>query len=228
MQVHLDNPGANMYKTARSDFTPSRGAFLVRKSSGKRVLHIGPCNAPYTRDTFGKGELLYEKIDAVAKEQLGVDIDGDAASYINSHPSRVSKVLVADMNEEKVIDFAPDVIVFGETLEHLMNLGVALDTLKKSMSKETELIITVPNALHYVAVIYAFFNKESLHPDHSVTFTCGTLNQLLLKKGLHIKELRYTMLRDKHQMTWKGKLFLKFCSLFPMFSEDIIAVVVKK
>jgi 2-polyprenyl-3-methyl-5-hydroxy-6-metoxy-1,4-benzoquinol methylase len=51
-----------------------------------------------------------------------------------------------DMNNLENLDYAPDVIVFGETIEHVFNIKIALDNLKKVMGKETLLIISTPNA----------------------------------------------------------------------------------
>ena len=57
------------------------------------------------------------------------------------------------MNKFEELDYVPDVIIFGEVIEHLMNLETALTNLKKVMSKDTLLIISTPNCFSFDAII---------------------------------------------------------------------------
>jgi 2-polyprenyl-3-methyl-5-hydroxy-6-metoxy-1,4-benzoquinol methylase len=66
-----------------------------------------------------------------------------------------SKIDFFDMNKLENLDFKPDIIIFGEVIEHLMNLEIALTNLKKVMSKDTLLIISTPNAYHVLHQINA-------------------------------------------------------------------------
>ena len=212
-----------------SDYTPHRDAFLLERCKGKKVLHIGACDWPYTSEKLKAGNLLFAKIDGVAKEQIGIDLDKDSADFINTKKWKASKIIVADMNNLQDIDFQPDVIIFGETLEHLMNLETALSNLKKVMSDETDLIISVPNAVHFLSFIYGILGYEHQHPDHKVAFTYKTLKQLLEFNNFKIDTLKFTWLTGSIKtLNWKGKftfyLSRPFSRLFPMFSGNILVV----
>jgi 2-polyprenyl-3-methyl-5-hydroxy-6-metoxy-1,4-benzoquinol methylase len=61
------------------------------------------------------------------------------------------------MNNLERLHYAPDVIIFGETIEHLMNLGVAFTNLKKVMGKETVLIVSTPNCYALNSTILNLF-----------------------------------------------------------------------
>ena len=65
------------------NFYPSREAKILDQCKGKKVLHIGACDWPYTKDKLGNNNLLYQNIDRVCDEQLGVDLDKDSIKYLN-------------------------------------------------------------------------------------------------------------------------------------------------
>jgi 2-polyprenyl-3-methyl-5-hydroxy-6-metoxy-1,4-benzoquinol methylase len=52
------------------------------------------------------------------------------------------------MNNLENLDYKPDVIIFSEVIEHLMNIEIALSNLKKIMTSDTLLIIDTPNAFY--------------------------------------------------------------------------------
>ena len=138
------------------------------------------------------------------------------------------------MNELHHLEFDPDIIVFGETLEHLMNLKTALTNIKKVMRTNTMLLISVPNAFYFMNFVYALFRKEHQHPDHSVAFTYKTLIQLLGKNDLAVQDFGFTFLEistDTSIMNWRGKTMYLLVRLMarisPVFAETLIVRVKK-
>lgn len=134
---------------------------------------------------------MYVSIGAVAAEQLGVDMDKASVDFLNEQHVPNSKMQVQDMNKLSDISFKSDVVVFGETLEHLMNLETAISNLKQTMTDETKLLISVPNTFYFMNFVYAFFRREHQHPDHSVSFTYKTLVQLLGKNHLTVDRFAF-------------------------------------
>lgn len=212
------------------DYTRHRDAYIIEKCLGKKVLHIGAADWPYTEEKLKNDTLLYAKIDKVASRQLGVDIDKDSIEYLSKQDFKKSDIAYKDMDYLDEIDFEPDVIVFGETLEHLMNLKTALDSLKRVMKKDTELIISVPNALNIVQVPLTFAGLEFQHPDHKVAFTYKTVTQLLQASDFKINEIKFTWLVGEfRKLNWKGKsvyaIPLIVSRVFPMFAGNILLSV---
>ncbi len=211
-----------------------RDEYILAMCKGKNVLHIGAADCPYTRERFDDASLLYVKIDKVCKEQLGIDIDEDAVSYLNKKEMRSSRLQLRDMNKLQDMDFRPDVIIMGETLEHLMNLQISFDSLKHVMTEDTELVISVPNAFYIMNFIYALFSKEQQHDDHSVAFTFKTLTALLKKNNMHIRDFAFTSLEFSRwkNLNWKGKIMFVIVRIFihisPLFNETLLAVVKKQ
>jgi len=139
-----------------------------------------------------------------------------------------------DLNKPQKIDFKPEVIVFADTLEHLMNLEVAISSLKKLMTNKTELIITVPNATMFSIFIGNFMGKIKEHEDHKVSFTYSSLKQLLMFNELTVNKILLAgelnidnsfrnesfprkVLRAIYNTVYKG-----VCFFFPLFSESLI------
>ncbi len=214
------------------DYLRYRDNYIIEKCTGKNVLHLGATDWPFTEEKLEKGTLLYAKIDVVAHKQLGIDLDEKGVNRLNNMEWKNSSLVVKDFNDVADIDFEPDVIVFGETLEHLMNLKVALDSVKRIMKEETELIISVPNATNMLSFILAFFGHEAQHPDHKVAFTYKTITQLVHYAGFRVKELKMTCLIENYfKLSWKGKIayafILPLSRIFPLFSGNILLVATK-
>lgn len=211
------------------NFWPNRDTYIINECRDKKVLHIGPTDWPYTQRKLNNGQLLYKKIDAVCAEQLGIDLDEEGANLLNSMPefSR-SSIVVQDFNKATEIDFSPEIIIFGETLEHLMNHEIAINTLKNCMRSDTTLLISVPNAVYIGNFIYALLGAERQHPDHSVAWTYKTLTQFLRKVNLKIDEVKLTHL-PVTGLNWKGKIMhsitYPFARIFPLLSPTLLVKV---
>lgn len=216
-------------KLRKHKLVPNRDAFIVERCRNKRVLHIGPCDWPYTQKRLDENNLLYEKIDKVCEKQVGIDIDREGANFLNqsqSYPN--SHIKIIDMNELHEFCEEVDVIIFGETLEHLTNAGVALNSLRELMQRtEAELIISVPNAYYIRNFIYAFFGKEYQHPDHSLAFTYKTLKQLLGKLNIEVCESYFSHL-PAIGMNLRGQIVFwvlyPFTTLSPMLASRLLFV----
>ena len=215
-------------------YIPNRDTHIVNLCKGKKVLHIGASDWPFTKERWERGNLLYVRIGEVAEKQLGIDITEEGSEFLNAKHIPNSRILVRNMNKLQDLDFSPDIIIFGDTLEHLMNLETALSSLKKVMQKNTALLISVPNAFSFVNFLYALFRKEHQHPDHSVAFTYKTLTQLLNKNNFVVQDFGFTFLEislDTDILNWKGKAMyalVRFMArISPVFAETLMVVVKK-
>jgi len=210
-----------------------RDDYVLQICRNKRVLHIGATDCPYTKEKYKNEQLLYVKLSDIASEQIGIDSDRESSEFLNSKQIKNSKIIVADMNATQQLGFNPEVIIFGETLEHLMNLETSLSNLKKMMNSNTIMLISVPNAFSFQNFIYAIRRRELQHPDHSVAFTYKTLTQLLSKNKFEITDFKFTFLdnTNAHNLNWKGKIshfVIKFMTkISPIFAPGLIVIVKK-
>jgi len=216
----------------RRQFTSSRDLYILSQCEKKRVLHIGAADWPFTQEKLDNGSLLYKKIDSVALEQLGIDNHEESISILNSHEFLNSEMVKHDFDTPLEGKATPEVIVFGETLEHLMNLEIALSNIRGVMDDETMLIISVPNATYALNFAYALFGTENQHPDHSVAFTYKTLTQLLRKNNFQVQHFLFTTLNDDFErLNWRGRFSRSFGrvigSIFPLLAPNLLVVVKK-
>lgn len=166
----------------------SRETFLLDLARARRVLHFGFADDPFTRERVANGALLHLRLRGVAESCFGVDISEDAI--------RVYRELTDDTDnevldiEEPDADLAPyssmfDLILFGETLEHLGAPLQALVNLRKVCERNvgSRLCITVPNAFAASGFIAAMQGREIVHPDHYAYFSPVTVKTLLTRAG---------------------------------------------
>jgi hypothetical protein len=62
--------------------------YILNVCRGKRVLHLGRANAPYTKDKLEEGTLLHALIEGVAAEQYGIDVSAEGIEILGEHGCR--------------------------------------------------------------------------------------------------------------------------------------------
>jgi hypothetical protein len=205
------------------------------------VLHLGCCDSPSTEFKFDRDVALFQRIEKVCKAQEGLDIDQEAMNYL--HSVGYKNVSFFDLNKPGKVDFDAEIIIFADTLEHLMNLETALTSLKGLMNEKVELIITVPNATMFERVIGNFRGYIHEHEDHKVSFTYTALKQLLLFNQLDVsdiflsdqlnidrevdEDLKESLLKTSFLLPFRTAKFIIRKGLiffFPLFSECLIIV----
>ena len=215
------------------DYFPYRDDYIMQKCKGKKVLHLGATDWPYTKEKLDKDSLLFAKLDGIVKDQLGVDMDKEGMDFLNGKGFKNSRIIFANLDNLQNLDYKPDIVLFGETMEHLMNLENALGNIKKVMRADTELVLSVPNATNLPAFLFALFGHEHQHPDHKVAFTYKTITQLLVANGFELNDIKMTwLIRYKEDLGWKGKLayaiIFPVTRAFPLFAGNILVVAKKR
>ncbi len=206
---------------------------LVKQASaGKKVLHLGCTNWPYTHDALAADMLLHVELGHVAKELYGFDYDQEgidvlqANGFSNLYRANLEKL------EEVDLDETFDVIVAGEMIEHLNNPGLFLNGIKRFMNDDTQLVITTINAYSGMRfVIYGLLGKggevEPVHPDHVAYYSYSTLKLLLDRHGFEVGRFAYYDLGVEHRQ-FNGRLrnLLNDASVMiaPQWADGIIAV----
>lgn len=210
----------------------SRDKKLLEFCIWKKVLHIWACDSPFTKEKFNGecGPFLYREIDTICKHQLGIDLDQESVDFLNSHRDELSnsEARCMDMNTFGELDYEPDIIIFGEVIEHLMNLETALTNLKKVMKKDTLLIISTPNSYCFEGIIGNIFWRESFHEDHKVYFSYGMLTNLLRHNKIQVVDAYFCKIGHEPDNTKRvllsifGDFFVYY--LFPRFYNNLLFV----
>lgn len=203
----------------KAEFVENRDDYFEKICANKKALHIGACDAPYTLKKHEQGLLLHEKLNRVCSEIVGVDVDDEAICIMEGLGYK--NIVRFDMNRIDELEFVPDVIVFGETIEHLMNTEVALTNISKVMNENCELLISTPNAFCLYNFLRALRKFENVHEDHKHYFSPQTLRQLLEANGLRTEEIVFTFLNRKTE-SFKKKLSRRLIRHFPMLAETLV------
>lgn len=170
-----------------------RHELILNRCRDKRVLHIGCVDAGLLAERFRRGELMHQRLAAVAAELWGVDVDAEGIAFLQRQG--FDHLVAGDISDPAILTHLPagyfDVCVASEVIEHLLNPGLFLENIKKLMIPETsELIITTPNAYRVETILSLFFkNIEFVHPDHNYWFSYVTLTNLVRKSGLRVEEV---------------------------------------
>jgi len=161
----------------------TKNEYIVRQCRNKTVMDLG-CLAHHESDHW-----LHGKINEVAKSVIGVDI----------LPIKLEKfdILLGDIEKLYLIDGIKgktfDVIVAGDIIEHLFNVGLFLDGVKRFCNQDTRIIITTPNVMslyHFWPVLLT--GNDNCRRDHTCWYSMKTLCQLLEMKGFWVRESIYT------------------------------------
>lgn len=215
-------------------YIPDRDAWIMSLCAGKKVLHLGCTDWPLTKDRLEKRELLHQKLSSVCELLIGVDPDTDGIEELRrAMPEQVFHVSKAeDIGRiAEIAGAAWDIILAADVIEHISNLGAALDSISSLMQPSTKLIITTPSAFSIKRFFaWSLAGKEHVHPDHCYYFSPSTLTQLLRRSGLEIQSYSFFMWKNRRTI---NKLAL--CLLAPInhltggrLADELATICTKK
>ena len=197
--------------------------FLRQRCAGRKVVHFGFADAPFTEKTLAVDTFLHLQLKKVAWKLLGVDCDEKAVELYKKTTGDLN-VEIADIYRlqgcaEKLKD--AEVFVLGEIIEHLDNPGLALESIRAVMPDPAVLIITVPNALNFYVLQGTLNHMEIGHPDHKAVYSMNTLSGLLKSAGFTVQDMCYYISGNGEKVGW-------FQKKFPALGEGIIGVFKKQ
>ena len=178
--------------------------FIKKMCEGKKVLHLGCTNSPYTNESIKNEMLLHHDLKKVAKELYGFDYDAEGLEIFERTGEK--NIYWADLEklEEVALDETFDVIIAGEMIEHLSNPGLFLKGIQRFMNADTNLVISTINAYSGMRFfIYGLRGKgganEPVHPDHVAYYSYKTLNLVLERENLDVKEFAFYDIGPEHR-----------------------------
>jgi SAM-dependent methyltransferase len=205
---------------------------IKRLSTGKRVLHLGCTNWPYTIEAIDAGTLLHRDLAEVSSELYGFDFDQQGIDVLGSQG--FENLFRADVEKlsDVALDKKFDVIIAGEMIEHLNNPGLFLEGIKRFMNPDTRLVLTTINAYGGMRFfVYGFRGRggslEPVHPDHVAYYSYSTLKLLIERHGFRIDEFMFYDLGSEHR-PHNGRLrnlINDVCvRIAPQWADGVIAV----
>ena len=176
---------------------------LLARARGRRVLHLGCTNAPYTATGLADGSLLHLRLNEAAGELHGMDIDLAGLDVLAARG--IQHLHHGDLSalRAQLSALRFDLIIAGEIIEHLANPGQFLDDVKHVMSADTTVIITTVNAYcGFRMAQYALRGRggraEPVHPEHVAYYSYATLARLTGDAGLQVVDTCFYDLGREH------------------------------
>lgn len=209
-----------------------RVTFLKKLCEGKKVLHLGCTDYPFTQASIDHDRLLHFELEKISKQLYGFDFDEKGIEILVKNGA--TNLYQADLENLEAVELDEkfDVIVAGEMIEHLSNPGLFLKGIQRFMSEETKLLITTINA--YMGMrfwIYGLRGRggsfEPVHPDHVAYYSYSTLNLLIERENLKVEEFLFYNLGEEHRV--HNPWYYNFCNdvcvkIAPQLSDGVIAV----
>lgn len=192
----------------------SRLVLFEKDLRDKKVLHLGCSDWPDTEDKTRDRKLLHQYIASFTKELCGIDASKEGINIMKE--GGIRDVFVGDIynlhNDENIVNRKFDVLVISEIMEHLVNPGLALESIRKYILKtnpECEVIFTVPNYQNfYFSFLSGLRGQEIVHPDHKFYFSYRTFRNLLENFGYKVEDFFFVTYGGGLK-TLKGRILSK-------------------
>ncbi|MBW1975519.1 MAG: methyltransferase domain-containing protein [Deltaproteobacteria bacterium] len=117
-----------------------RAGFILERIRGKKVLHIGCADWPWTENKVKNGALLHQKMVGVASKLVGLDLAREGVAIMQEAGIENLYVANVEMSAYDYLQDKFDVVVVAEVLEHILNAGNVLESIKTVCHKKTVLL----------------------------------------------------------------------------------------
>ena len=198
-----------------------RTEYILQCCKGRRVLHLGAADHPYTKMRLENGTWLHARITQVASECLGVELDPSIVQQLKTQHG-ISNIVVGDAENLSADKHGRwDVVVAGEIIEHLNAPGHMMRSAANVLTERGALVITTTNAYCLRRCIRLVTGKESIHPDHVSFYSHRTLASLANRYGFTpIERLNYRMENRSAHLAWFVERVAS--AVVPAWGEGII------
>jgi 2-polyprenyl-3-methyl-5-hydroxy-6-metoxy-1,4-benzoquinol methylase len=193
-----------------------KNALITDLCRNKYVLDLG-CIDHSASSAIELGQYwLHKQIKDVAKKVIGVDILVNDALVLNNIGYEIISADVENFN----LNMTFDVIVAGDLIEHLSNIGIFFENIKKHMSNNSILIISTPNPFNIEQTMAAIFqNRVFVNEQHTVWLSPHNLWEITSRFNLQIIDFHWinTRFHFPLQNIW-----------FAKFANTISSVIMKR
>ena len=205
---------------------------IMEMCAGKKVLHLGCANYPYTQNSIDNEMLLHYDLEKSAGELYGFDFDQPGLDILAANGT--GNLYRADLEklDEVAMSETFDVIVAGEMIEHLNNPGLFLTGIQRFMNTETRLVLTTINA--YCGMRWFWYGlrgrrgkQEPVHPDHVAYYSYSTLSLLVKRHGLDVDSFMFYDIGKEHRPYnpwYLNAVNDVFTTIAPQWADGIIAI----
>jgi SAM-dependent methyltransferase len=203
----------------------SRDDFLLQVCKGKKVMHLGATDSPFTEEAALRGELLHQKLATVARELRGMDVDPSAIALLRERFG-IHNIECVDLASCPVaLASEAEVVMCCDIVEHVNNPGILFENCSRLCRPGGELVVSTINALSIKVSLRALLGREAVHPDHVAYYSFATLKVLLGRYGFEAQACRYFAYGTVRPIT--GRLLGYLYRRAPQVADGIVIVARK-
>jgi SAM-dependent methyltransferase len=159
---------------------------------GKNVLDLGCIDHSAATALELGNNWLHKQIKDVAYHVIGIDILEEDTNKLNDIGF---EIICADV-ENFDLGRTYDVIVAGDLIEHLSNIGLFLNSVRNHMHEDTILIITTPNPFNIEQTMSAIFdNVTHVNYQHTTWLSPHNFWELSIRHNLFIVDFYWVNTR---------------------------------
>jgi 2-polyprenyl-3-methyl-5-hydroxy-6-metoxy-1,4-benzoquinol methylase len=169
----------------------NRDDWILARVKGKSVLHAGATDFPMHEAKANQGQLLHAKLHGQCRELVGIDLAESAIEFLREHHN-ITDIVHGNVEQLELVfpGRTFDVIVAGDVVEHISNVGLFLQSARRALNPGGLLLITVPNSFSIKKMLGAvLLRQERNHPDHMYGFSPMNLQQAAWRYGATIAEM---------------------------------------
>jgi 2-polyprenyl-3-methyl-5-hydroxy-6-metoxy-1,4-benzoquinol methylase len=172
--------------------------YILENCRGRKVLNLGCASSPTTRQRYEEGRLLHSRVQEVAAECWGLDLDGDALEYLEAKGVRNLYTGNVERLDETALPGSErfDLILACELIEHLCNPGLFLDGVAQRLRPRGCLLLSTVNAFPIKRLFRVMWRNEVTYAEHTAYYTYSTLKKLLSYAGFCIQDFHVYYLED--------------------------------
>lgn len=160
--------------------------FCAKSCANKDVLDIG-C-VQHNPENYRSRYWLHKALVAVGRSVEGIDLYEPGVDYLQKLGYNI---YVADAQDFQ-LESTYDVIVAGDIIEHLDNVGGFLESCKLHLRAGGKLLISTPNPWYWRNVAKATLKaRVRPNPEHTLWMCPDTLSQIAYRYEFRIVEISF-------------------------------------
>ena len=197
-------------KIMKRSYVPSleRNWILQNYIKNKDVLDLGCIDVGKRKLKQRFNIWIHDFIREHSKYCLGVDVNKKEIANLQRKGYNIIHGNVEKLNLNRKFD----VVFAGELIEHLNNLGLFLNSVKKHLKKDGYFILTTPNPFFFMYSIRIILNTDlKINPTHTGWFDIQTVTKLLRDHGFKVEK---TIFINKPKWYRLGGIPIKFREYF--------------
>jgi 2-polyprenyl-3-methyl-5-hydroxy-6-metoxy-1,4-benzoquinol methylase len=206
------------YRDTRHTFPELLSALAAGRAAAGRVLDVG----------CGYGYLGEQLLKLGYGEVWGVEPAEAAAAAAES---RLTRVIRSPFPCEEAATGAPfDLIVFADTLEHLIDPWDTLARSRDLLSDSGQLLVSVPNVSHFSVVVkqlkgrWTYTDQGLLDRTHLRFFTPATIRQAVELSGFTCIAERSSLRGPRWPYSWAIRALGAKASHLCVFQQVVLAL----